>query len=249
MSAPFYGPDVAWTHEDGHGAFARDAAPDLLRRLRAAGFGAGLVVDLGCGSGVWARALLDAGFDVLGVDLSADLLAIARARAPEARFVHGSLLDAELPEGCAAVTAISEVVNYAADPRAGRRALAALLGRVHHALRPGGLLLFDALSPAIVVEPRRRWREGYDWLVCSELTGDPASRELVRRVIAFRRVAGPAAGWRRSDEPHALRLFEPGEVLADLRAAGFAEVETADAWGSLPLAAGHLAFAARRGEG
>ncbi len=124
----FYGRDVAHVHDTGHGDYARDAAPDLLRRLHEAGLDGGLVVDLGCGSGIWARALLDAGFEVLGVDLSADLLAIARERAPEARFVQASVLDAELPR-CAAVTAMSEVVNYAADPRLGRPALAGLMAR------------------------------------------------------------------------------------------------------------------------
>jgi ubiquinone/menaquinone biosynthesis C-methylase UbiE len=119
----FYGRDVAHVHDTGHGDYARDAAPDLLRRLHDAGLDGGLVVDLGCGSGIWARALLDAGFEVLGVDLSADLLAIARERAPEARFVQASVLDVDLPP-CAAVTAMSEVVNYAADPRLGRPALA-----------------------------------------------------------------------------------------------------------------------------
>jgi SAM-dependent methyltransferase len=242
----FYGEDVAWIHEAGHGAYAREAAPDLLRRLCAAGHDGGLVVDLGCGSGVWARALLDAGYDVLGVDLPADLLAIARARAPEARFVAGSLLDAELPAGCAAVTAMSEVVNYAADPRAGRDALAALMRRVHTALRPGGLVLFDALSPALAVGPRRRWSDGDGWLVCSELHGDPAARALVRRVAAFRRSAG-TNDWRRTDETHALCLHEPDDVVADLRAAGFAEVAALDAWGDLRLRPGHVGYAARRG--
>jgi len=41
-------------------------------------------------------------------------------------------------------------------------------------------------------------------------------------------------------------LHDPGEVLADLRRAGFGEVETLDAWGDLRLRPGHVAFAARR---
>ena len=238
----FYGRDVAHVHDTGHGDYARDAAPDLLRRLHDAGLDGGLVVDLGCGSGIWARALLDAGFEVLGVDLSADLLAIARERAPEARFVQASVLDAELPR-CAAVTAMSEVVNYAADPRLGRPALAGLMARVHDALRPGGLLLFDALAPGFEPPARRMWREGEDWVVLSELTDDEA-RTRIRRVIVFRR--SDAGVWERSDERHPLVLHDPGEVVADLRRAGFAEVEALDAWGDLRLRPGHVAFAARR---
>ena len=46
-----YGEDPAYVHDAGHGDFARAAAPDLLRRLRAAGLTGGTVVDLGCGVG------------------------------------------------------------------------------------------------------------------------------------------------------------------------------------------------------
>jgi SAM-dependent methyltransferase len=239
----FYGRDVAHVHDTGHGDHARDAAPDLLRRLRDAGLHGGLVVDLGCGSGIWARALLDAGFEVLGVDLSADLLAIARERAPEARFVEASALDIELPP-CAAVTAMSEVVNYAADPRLGRRTLAGLMARVHDALRPGGLLLFDALAPGFEPPARRMWREGEDWVVLSELADGEEPRTRTRRVIVFRRSDGGL--WERSDERHPLVLHDAGEVVSDLRRAGFAEVEALDAWGDLRLRPGHVAFAARR---
>jgi SAM-dependent methyltransferase len=240
----FYGPDLAHVHDTGYGAYARDAAPDLLRRLRAAAPDGGLVVDLGCGSGIWARALLDAGFDVLGVDLSADLVAIARERAPEARFVHGSLLDAELPP-CAAVTAMSEVVNYAADTRAGREALATLMRRVHAALRPGGLFMFDALGPSFVPPAPRVWTEGDGWVVCAETAVDEAARALTRRIVVFREDEA-AGAWRRVDESHEQCLYEPAEVLADLRAAGFAEASALDAWGALDLRAGQTAFVARR---
>jgi SAM-dependent methyltransferase len=239
----FYGRDVAHVHDTGHGDYAREAAPDLLRRLRAAGLDGGLVVDLGCGSGIWARALLDAGFEVLGVDLSADLLAIARERAPEARFVQASVLDAELPP-CAAVTAMSEVVNYAADPRLGRRTVASLMARVHDALRPGGLLLFDALAPGFEPPARRMWREGEGWVVLSELTDGDDPRTRTRRVIVFRRSDGGL--WECSDERHPLVLHDAAEVVGDLRRAGFAEVEALDAWGDLRLRPGHVAFAARR---
>jgi SAM-dependent methyltransferase len=239
----FYGRDVAHVHDTGHGDYAREAAPDLLRRLRAAGLDGGLVVDLGCGSGIWARALLDAGFEVLGVDLSADLLAIARERAPEARFVQASVLDAELPP-CAAVTAMSEVVNYAADPRLGRRTVASLMARVHDALRPGGLLLFDALAPGFEPPARRMWREGEGWVVLSELTDGDDPRTRTRRVIVFRRSDGGL--WERSDERHPLVLHDAAEVVGDLRRAGFAEVEALDAWGDLRLRPGHVAFTARR---
>jgi SAM-dependent methyltransferase len=242
-----YGRDLAYVHDTGFGEFARRAAPELLRRLRRAGLGGGLVVDLGCGSGIWARALLDAGYEVLGVDVSADLLAIARERAPRARLVHGSLFEVELPPGCAAVTAIGECMGYTFDERGGRADVAALLRRIHAALRPGGLLLFDVAGPGREPRPRRTWTAGEDWLVCVDAVEDAAARELTRAIVVFRHAGGGVGdGWRRSDERHVLRLYDPDELCADLRAAGFADVEALDAWGELELGSGHTAFAARR---
>ncbi|HEX2105468.1 MAG TPA: methyltransferase domain-containing protein [Solirubrobacteraceae bacterium] len=236
-----YGEDLAHVHDVGHGDFARAAAPELLRRLRAAGFAGGTVVDLGCGSGIWAADLLAAGYDVLGIDVSAELLAIARRRAAAAQLVHASLWEAELPP-CVAVTAIGEVLTYGFDPRAGD-GLPALCDRVHAALRPGGLFLFDVLGPGAVGPAARRvWRDGDDWVVLSEATEDPAARLLARRIVVFRR---DGAAWRRSDELHTQHLREPDELLAAVRAAGF-DVERLDGWGAAALGPGGYAVAARR---
>src|SRR5262249_54099196 len=100
-----YGDDLAYTHDVGHGDFARRAAPGVLALLTRSGITGGLVVDLGCGSGIWARILTNAGYDVLGVDYSAAMIALARRHAPKAKFCHGSYLDADLPP-CDAVTSI-----------------------------------------------------------------------------------------------------------------------------------------------
>jgi SAM-dependent methyltransferase len=210
----FYARDLAHVHDAGFGDFARDAAPGLLRRLRRGGIRDGLVVDLGCGSGIWARALLDAGYDVLGVDVSADLLALARARAPGARFVRGSAYDVDLPP-CTAVTALGEVLNYGAPPHA----LPRMFRRIHAALRPGGMFVFDLVGPGRAgARPRRTWHEGDGWLLCVETSEDRKRCELTRRITVFRR---SGRSWRRSEEVHRLRLFDRETVLANLAAAGF----------------------------
>src|SRR5215218_7480954 len=108
MTQLFYGPDLAHVHDVAFGDWARDAAPFVLARLREAGIEDGLVVDLGCGSGIWAAG-------VLGVDGSAEMLALARSRAPGARLRRGSLHEVELPP-CVAVTAVGECVNYGGPP-------------------------------------------------------------------------------------------------------------------------------------
>jgi SAM-dependent methyltransferase len=214
----FYGRDLAHVHDAAFGHLARGGAWTLLRLLRRAGIREGLVVDLGAGSGITARALTDAGYQVLGVELSPDMVEIARQRAPAARFECSSLLDAR-PPACVAVTAIGECLNYAADPRTTRERLGGLLGRVHQALRPGGLLLCDVAEPGRERRvPRRTWHEGPDWLLCAEAVEEPEKRVLRRRITVFRQAGG---GWRRSDELHTLRLYPRQELLDDLASAGF----------------------------
>lgn len=91
MTQACYGADLAHVHDVAFGGWAREAAPFVLARLREAGIEEGLVVDLGCGSGIWAAELLGAGYGVLGVDASVEMLALARRRAPAAELRQGSL--------------------------------------------------------------------------------------------------------------------------------------------------------------
>ena len=63
----------------------------------------GLVLDLGCGTGKMTRLLAAAGFDMIGIDYSEDMLEIAREyqyqnRATEVELVHDSEEDTPLPE-------------------------------------------------------------------------------------------------------------------------------------------------------
>ena len=81
----FYGADLAYIHDAGFGEFATRAAPEVVRLLRANGVRRGLVVELGCGAGTVARALTDAGYDVLGVDISPAMIRLARTRAPRGK--------------------------------------------------------------------------------------------------------------------------------------------------------------------
>jgi SAM-dependent methyltransferase len=172
----------------------------------------GLVVELGCGSGVAAAMLADAGFDVFGVDVSEAMIEIARSRVPGAEFVQASLHGVSLPS-CAAVVAMGEILCYAGiDDR--------LFARVRDALHPAGVFLFDVATPGRgTPEPRRSWFAGDGWVVCSAATEDLDARRLTREIVTFRAAGG--GDWRRSDEGHSLALYEPSELVQRLTAAGF----------------------------
>jgi SAM-dependent methyltransferase len=239
----FYGRDLAYVHDQAFGHLARAGAETLLRLLLRQGFDSGLAVELGSGSGITAQLLVERGYDVFGVEVSPDLVEIARGRAPSARFHNASLLDAELPS-CVAVAAIGECFNYAFDDRAGDEALGVLFARVYEALEPGGLFLFDiAETGRERGGPRRDWSEGPDWVLCLEASEDHETRSLERRITVFREVGG---GFRRSDELHRLRLYEAQAVLDALEIAGF-EARRLSAYGSaVHFGRGHSGFLATK---
>ena len=62
------------------------------------GSGVGPVADVGCGPGRVAAFLAAQGIDVVGVDLSPAMLAVARSTHPEIRFDEGSLTALPYPD-------------------------------------------------------------------------------------------------------------------------------------------------------
>jgi len=236
-----YGRDLASIHDAGFGGFARAAAPGVLAIL---GARRRRVVELGCGSGVLTAALARAGRDVLGIDSSAAMLALARKRAPRARFVRASFVDAAIPP-CDAVVAVGEVFNYLVDRRNGLRAIERLFRRAHAALFPGGVVVFDALvrdrsRPAC----REVVREGKDWAVVVRIALDRGGSRLVRRITTFRRL-GTGAAWRRGTETIASAIFDARALGLALSRAGF-RVAVRRGFGGAALGVGHVVFVARK---
>lgn len=237
-----YDADLARVHHEGYVALARAAADVVLSFLRDGGRPTGTVVDLGCGSGVLAALVPAAGHDVVGVDLSDDMLAIARTAAPGARVVHGSVFDVDLPPA-SAVVAVGEIFNYAFDPRASLDAFATMAARVAAALSPGGLFLFDAAGPGHAgPTPRHRRPPGAGLAMCRRghrIAGrrdpDPFDHDVHprRRAMATIRRAARAAPVR----PHARSAL--------LEAAGF-RITRQSAYGALALPPGLHAFTAVR---
>jgi SAM-dependent methyltransferase len=238
-----YGDDLAYIHDAGHGHFARAAGPAVLDLLRQAGIASGLLIDLGCGSGIMAREVCAAGYDVLGIDVSAAMIDLARQRVPAGQFRVGSFLTADLPS-CVAVTSIGECFNYLFDDGNTTQGLQALFGRIFAALAPGGLLVFDVAGPGRVPGggPRQSYREGDDWAVLVTTEEDRAQGRLTRRITSFRKVGEL---YRRDHEFHRLRLLPRAEVTAALRKAGF-RVRGLAGYGDFKFGPGSAGFVARK---
>ncbi len=106
---------------------------------RAVSTGSNLVLDLACGSGPMSRELRQDGRLVVGLDLSADELAVAAARGP-GPWVQGDAL--ALPFGDGSVDAVTSSIGLVvAQP------LDRVIAEVSRVLRPGGVLA--AIAPAL----------------------------------------------------------------------------------------------------
>ena len=238
-----YGTDVAYIHDAGFLDLAAEATPFVVRLLAERRMDSGRVIELGCGSGVTASALSEAGYEVLGIDASRAMIALARSRAPAARFRVGSWVDAPIPE-CDAVLAIGEVLGYVGTASGTKAELRDLFGRVRTALAPGGLFVFDLATPGRVPAGEdSAFRVGDDWAILYTAQEDSKGRKLQRRITTFRKIAGGAT-YRRTEEVHRLRLWRPGEVEEMLRDARF-KVQTRRGYGPRSFAPGHRVFVAR----
>ena len=239
-----YRDDLAYIHDAGFGGVARAAAALLLEELSRRHGHRGLVIDLGCGSGILAEQLSARGFDVLGIDLSPACIALARQRVPRGTFHVESLLRADLPP-CVAVVAVGECVNYLFDPRHRLNRVRKLLGRAFDALTPGGLLMFDVAEPGRVTGGAcQRFIEGEDWAVLVAAEEDRQRQLVTRHITSFRRIGEL---YRRDHEVHRLRLLPRAQVASWLRGFGF-RVRTLKGYGPTPFGPGQVGFLARKPE-
>jgi SAM-dependent methyltransferase len=241
LSSVFYGDAQARIHHERFGALARDAAALVIAQLANTGFAPSstrTVVDLGCGSGIYASRLAEAGYHVVGVDLSPAMVELARRAAPTADISVGSVHDFPLPPAVA-ITALGEVLNYATDARAGLDALALLAARAHDALEPGGIFAFDVSTPGRGTY--ERFHDGGDWALGMHSI-EHHDQTLERAIAIFTR--RPDGTFDRVDEHHVLRLYEDADVLRVLEQAGFA-VHARDRYGDdAPILAGWTVFIA-----
>jgi SAM-dependent methyltransferase len=232
-----YGEDLAHVHASAFGAFAASAAREVVSRLPRGG----RVIDIGCGAGVTTRALLDAGFEATGIDVSPALLAIARRAAPEASFVEASAYDAELFP-CDVVLAVGEVLGYHPPDADGAARVRGFIAKVARVLGPGGLFAFDLVGTGAPSLDGKGWRSEAGWAVLHE-TSEGQGR-LTRTIETFVR---DGSVYRRAREVHHVQLFGEDEVRGWLADSGF-EVEIARAYAGEPLLPRRYAvFATRRG--
>lgn len=175
------------------------------------------VLDVGCGTGNATVELVAAGLDVVGLDASSAMLAVASRKLPDVSFVLGDVRDAPLPGRFDLIVSIFDALNNLLEDgdleRAARHVRASLV--------PGGVLAFDVNTSAGLAA---LWEDG----VVEGWAGDVHYRWTHGWDPVARRASVDA--WCDTSqgtfvERHVERPYDPDELRTTLRAAGFARVD------------------------
>jgi SAM-dependent methyltransferase len=235
---PYYDRDLALIHHRGFGFHADACAPGILALLEPVRDG--LVLEVGCGSGLLTRHLVDAGVRVIATDASPAMLDLARETAPGAEIRRLTLPDDPVPEADAVVS-VGHALNYLPDEAAIDRALT----RLADALRPGGVLALDLCDLEWARARRGAAPHGWageDWALVTEFSV-PSPDRFVREMTTF--VRNDDNTYTRSGERHDNVMVDTTRIPVLLAEHGV-EAEVRKSFGTEQLPAGLFAIVGRR---
>jgi SAM-dependent methyltransferase len=198
-----------------HSDVATDAEVEFVEDMLGVARGARLL-DLACGYGRHTVRLARRGYEVVGLDLSMDMLKVALTQAQtdslSIKFVHGDMRDLNFQEVFDGAFCLDTSFGYFSESEN----LMVLRG-LHDALKRGGRLVLDVINRDHVIReiPLRNWWEGDGCLVQEDIEFDyDSSRLLVKRFVVF------ADGLQREFDI-SVRLFGLHELRKMLHLVGF----------------------------
>ncbi len=182
------------------------------------------ILDLCCGSGQMARELSERGYRVIGLDGSAQMIAIAKQNAPQADFVLADARTFSLAPKFDGVISSFNSLAHAANVDE----LTGILRNARQALKPENWLLFDLSMEGAYTS---KWRGSFGdahpdaaWIVRPSYDSD--TRTATNSVTVFRR---NRADWQRDDFTIHQRCFSEDEIRHALQQAGFTNITSHDA--------------------
>lgn len=204
------------------------AIADLYERIfRDYGIRPSLALDLGCGTGSMTLELARRGYDMIGVDASAQMLSAAferkyEAALPDVLFLQQDMCAFELYGTVGAAVSTLDCVNYLTEEGDLDRCFAL----VHNYLDPDGVFVFDVNTPykfEHVYGDNAYILETEDGDFCGwQNTYDPESRLCSFALSVF--TQDPDGRYTRADEEQTERCYTKEELTAALTRAGFADI-------------------------
>ncbi len=200
------------------GGFAQQVLPILenlvLRRLSAKA----RILDLCCGTGQLARALVACGYQVTGLDGSEEMLHFACENAPGAEFIVADARSFKLPGIYHAVVSTFDSLNHIMS----LDELTGVFRNVYAALREGGFFFFDLNMEEGY---KATWHDSFgiveDDLVCVVRSNYRPEERTARFDATVFHLDG---GWQRSDVILHQKCYLEAEVRSALEVVGFTDI-------------------------
>ena len=238
----YYRPALARIHHEGFGFHADACAPGILALLDDVRRRDGLVVEVGCGTGLLTRHLTEAGLRVIATDASPDMLDLARSYAPGAVEHRVLALPDDPVPACDALVSTGHALSYVPD----RASLEAALVACARALRAGGVLALDledlSTRDAQMARPPTPWL-GEDWAMITERRSD-GPEHFARDMTIFTR--RPDGTYDREVERHDNVLVDVEGVVRPLLEAEGLAVYIGPSFGAETNMEGLMVVVARR---
>ena len=204
-------------------------------------------VDCGCGSGLITMRLKKMGYDVIGTDLSTEMLERARenfrrenlnitlVRMDSENLVVGNKVDF--------ITAVCDVVNYMKKPEK-------FFVRAYNALADDGVLLFDISSKYKLTEiiGNNVFTDSTDNVTYIWSNSLSEKQNKVEMFLTFF-VKNKDGCFDKEEENQIQYIYEVDDLVEKLRAAGFGKVEYFGFEGKNVAQEERICFAAYKGKG
>lgn len=221
---------------------------DYIERHFRRGIPGKTILDLACGTGSLTRELALRGYEMIGVDLSPEMLAEAAEKNRDLGegvippiFLCQPMEKLDLYGTIDACVCCLDSVNYVTEPDD----LAEAFRRVHLFLNPNGLFVFDINTPAKFsrIDGESYVRED-DGVFCVW----QAAVEDGLCAYQFDIFEQDGDSWSRAQETHEERVYEPQQLVRMLEEAGFTEIKTYGDQSFAPVKGGEdrIYFTARK---
>ena len=185
------------------------------------------VLDLACGTGSITELLMERGYEMIAADASPDMLAAAREKTEGKPGIAPVYLCQSMPEldlygTVDAAVCCLDSLNYLTSPKDVQRTFQ----RLHLFIAPGGLLVFDILSPSGLQElDGQVFLDEREYVYCVwRADFEKRSRICTYWMDIFTQREDGA--WDRNIEEHRERAYEVEELRTWLMEAGFTHVRT-----------------------
>ncbi len=179
------------------------------------------ILEVGCGTGNYTRILLERGYEVTALDISEDMVKIAREKCA-CKFIKGDIRDVSINDEFDACIAMFTVIGYITK----NSDLIKALNNIHRYLEPNGVFVFDVWNGLAVMSilPEQRMKEVENDKIKIIRVAVPNLRafdhicEVNYKLLILNKEENT---FNEINEKHVVRFYFPQEIKYYLENAGF----------------------------